>query len=97
MNKLNEVITKEETGIDRELFKDYFKFQMPTAMLKTLYNLNDTGKNNLLMDMIKNRLSDLKNEIKKMSEDETKIEKPYGLKFMINQKKITVLISSLAL
>ena len=72
-NKLNELITKEETDIDRELFKNYFKFQMPTAMLKTLYNLNDKKKNNLLVNTIKSSLSDLKNEIEKISKDEIKI------------------------
>ena len=45
-------------------------------MLKSLYNLNDRKKNNLLVNTIK---SDLKNEIKKMSENEIKIEKPHKI------------------
>ena len=53
VNELNELIIKEETGIDRELIKNYFSFQMPSAMLKTLYNLNDKKKNNLLVNTIK--------------------------------------------
>ena len=40
-------------------------------MLKTLYDLND-----MLVNIIKSGLSDLKNGIKKMSEDEIIIEKP---------------------
>ena len=44
-NELNELIIKKETGINRELFKNYFNFQMPILMLKTLYNLNDRNKN----------------------------------------------------
>ena len=52
---------------------------MPTAMLKVLYNLNDRKKNNKLMNTINSRLSDLKNEIEKMSENEIKIEKPYEI------------------
>ena len=79
VNELNELIIKKETGINRELFKKYFNFQMLTAMLKTLYNLNDRKKNNQLVNMIKSGLSDLKNEIERMSEDETKIEKPYEI------------------
>ena len=79
VNELNELIVKEETDIDRELFKNYFKFQMPTAMLKTLYNLNDRKKNNLLVNTIKSELSNLKNEIKKMSEDETENEEPHKI------------------
>ena len=42
-------------------------------MLKTLYNLNDKKKNNLLVNTIKSSLSDLKNEIEKISKDEIKI------------------------
>ena len=59
----------EEADINGELFKNYFKFQMPSVMFKNLYNLNDREKNNLLVNTIKSRLSDLKNEIKKMSKD----------------------------
>ena len=36
VNELNELIIKEETSVDRELFKNYFKSQMPGAMFKTL-------------------------------------------------------------
>ena len=44
-------------------------------MLKTLYNLNDRNKNNQLVNTNKSGLSDLKNEIKKMSEEKIKTEK----------------------
>ena len=79
MRELNELITKEETGMNRELFKRYFNFQMPTAMLKAVYTFNDRKKNNELVNIIKSGLSDLKNEIERMSEDEIKIEKPYEI------------------
>ena len=79
MKELNELIIKKETGTNRELFKNYFKFEMPNLMLKTLYNLNDRKKNNQLVNTLKSGLSDLKNEIIKMSDDEIKIEKPYEL------------------
>ena len=45
-------------------------------MLKEVYKINDKNKNNKLVDMIKSGLSDLKNEIEDMSEEEKKIEKP---------------------
>ena len=48
-------------------------------MLKNLSNLNDKNKNKKLVDVIKSGLIDLRNEIKKMSEDEIKIEKPYKI------------------
>ena len=39
-------------------------------MLHDLYNTNSKKKNNALVNMIKSGLSDLKDEIEKMSEDE---------------------------
>ena len=45
-------------------------------MFKVVYTTNDKKKNNKLEDMIKSELSDSKNEIKKMSEDEKGIEEP---------------------
>ena len=76
---MNEQIIKEETEINEELFKKHFYFQTLTAMLKYSYNLNDRNKNNKLVDIIKSGLSDLENEIKKMSEDEIKNEKSYKI------------------
>ena len=49
---------------------------MPTVMLKALYNTNDRKENNLIVNTIKSGLSDLKDEIKKISEEEREIEKP---------------------
>ena len=45
-------------------------------MLKPAYKTNDKKNNNKLVNMIKSGLSDLKNEIEDMSEDEKEIEKP---------------------
>ena len=56
-------------------------------MFKTLYNLNDRKKNNLLVNTIKSAFSDLKNEIKKMPEDEIKIEKPSEIVDIVEEMK----------
>ena len=45
-------------------------------MFKLLYQTNNKKKNKELVNVIKSRLSDLENEIEKMSEDEKKFEKP---------------------
>ena len=45
-------------------------------MLKDLYRINDKYKNNDLVNVIKSGLSDLKNEIENMGEEEKEIEKP---------------------
>ena len=79
VRELNEFITKEETGMNKELFKRYSNFQMPTAMLKALCTFIDRKKNNELVNMFKSRLSDLKNEIERMSEDEIKTVKPFEI------------------
>ena len=43
-NELNELIIKEEKDIKKELLRNYFNFQKPTLILKTLYDLNDRKK-----------------------------------------------------
>ena len=45
-------------------------------MIKQLYQKKIEKKNNGLVNAIKSRLSDLKNEIEEMTEDEIKTEKP---------------------
>ena len=47
-------------------------FEVPTALAKTLYEIKDKKKNNDLVELIKIRWSNLKDEIEKMSEDEKK-------------------------
>ena len=75
LNKFNEWVNKKETDIRHELFKMYFTFQRPGDMLKSVYITNDKKNNNLVIT-IKSRLSDLKNEIENMSEEEKQIDKP---------------------
>ena len=60
IDEFTEFIITEETGINKELFKNYFNFQMLTALLKVLYNLDDKDKNKQLVDVIKSGLIDLK-------------------------------------
>ena len=60
--KINDLIIKEEMSINRQLFQKYFNFQMPSAMLYTVY-YTYSKRNNDLVNVIKSRLSDLKDEI----------------------------------
>ena len=75
-NEFNELINKEETDINSELFKKHFSFQRPSEILKAVYTTKTRRTNEKLVNGIKARLSDLKNEIKEMSDDEIEIEKP---------------------
>ena len=51
------------------------RFSSTTVLAKQLYETKDKKKNNDLVNVIKSRLCDLKDEIEKMSEDEIEIEK----------------------
>ena len=48
-------------------------------MFKYLYQTNDKEKNTELVNMINSGLKDLKEEIKKMSEEEKEIEDPESI------------------
>ena len=76
LKEFNELIIKKEKDIDKEIFKNYFGFHTPSALSKNLFNLNDEAKNNDLVNVIKSRLKDLKEEIKEMFKEEREIEKP---------------------
>ena len=57
------------------MFKDYFNFVLPSALARKIYETKYKKKNNKLVEAIKNRWSNLKDGIKKMSEDDKVIKK----------------------
>ena len=65
---------------------------MPTAMLKTLYKLNDKKKNNQLVEVINSRLRDFKEEIEDMNEKQKNlknhIKQQILLKKSLNRKNL---------
>ena len=69
-----EYIENESKEINYELFKKYFNFIVPSALAKKLYKTKDAKENSELVEEIRNRWSNLKDEVKKMSEDEKEIE-----------------------
>ena len=76
IDEFSKYITKKETDINNELFKNYLGFQKPSYIFKALNNINDIAKNNELVSMISSELKDLKEDIIKMSKQKRKIEKP---------------------
>ena len=74
--KFIEYIEKESVDINYDLFKEYFNFSLPTALAKKLYEIKNENKNHELVKAIKNNWSHLKDEIKKISEDEKRTEQP---------------------
>ena len=71
-NKFFEYIEDETKSINYDLFEDYFNFAAPTDLAKKLFKIKDKKKNNDFVELIRNRWSNLKDEIKKMSSDEKK-------------------------
>ena len=74
MKLLNTLLKKKQTN--ERLFKKYFEFQNLSDMFMLLNKSNDKEKNNELVNVINSGLKDLKEEIKKMSEEEKEIENP---------------------
>ena len=58
------------------MFKHYFNFAVPIALVKQLDETKNKNKNNKLGNIIKTGLSDLKNKIEKMSGEEIENEQP---------------------
>ena len=76
VKKFIEYIENKSKDINYDLFKDYFKFVVTSALVKKLYEIKKKKKKNKLVNLIKSGLSDLKDRIEEMSEDEKKIEQP---------------------
>ena len=58
---------------------------MPIDLAKKLFKIEDANKNSKFVEEIKNRQSDLKDEIQKMSKEEIKNEKPNEILGIINE------------
>ena len=67
------------------MFKKYFNFSAPTDLAKKLFETKDKKKNSEIVEEIKNKCSNLKDEIKKMSKEEIKNEKPNDILGIVNK------------
>ena len=74
IKKFIKYIEDESKGINYELFKKYFYASVPTALARKLYTAKDKKENNELVNVIKSELINLKEEIEKMFEEETKMK-----------------------
>ena len=68
-SKDSKYIQKESKSINYDLFEKHFGFVAPTVLATRLYETKDKNKNNEFVNVIKSRLCDLKDEMKKLSED----------------------------
>ena len=67
------------------MFNTYFNFSTPTDLAKKLFETKDKKKNSELVEEIKNRWSNLKDGVKKMSKEEIKNEKPDDILGIVNE------------
>ena len=74
IKKFIKYIEDESKGINYELFKKCFYASVPTALAKRLYKAKDKKENKELVNVIKSELIDLKEDIEKMFEEETKMK-----------------------
>ena len=58
------------------MFREYFRYKDPEGMLKNLNNTRNTERNNIQEALIRGVLTDFKNRIKCMSENEIASEQP---------------------
>ena len=59
--------------MNKQLFKEYFRFQRSGEMLNAVYNTENEQNNNDLINLIKSELNNVKDIIEKISEDDIKI------------------------
>ena len=73
------IINREKLPINNELFKKHFQVESPILMHKVLYDTKDKEKKSKLLNIFNSGLEDLEKEIKEMSKEEIKNEKPYNI------------------
>ena len=67
------------------MFRKYFDFSTPVDLTKKLLKTKDARRNNEFAQEIKNRYSNLKDEIQEMSKEEIKNEKPNEILRIVNE------------
>ena len=78
-------IKEKSRDINNDLFNTYFDFSAPFDLAKKIFETKDKKKNSELVEQIKTRWSNLTDEIKKMSKEEIKNEKPDDILGIINK------------
>ena len=78
-------IEEESKGINNDLFTKYFNFIKPIDLANKLCETKDAKKNRELVEEIKVRWTNLKDEVKKISEDDKNPEKPDKILEIVNE------------
>ena len=75
-NELDNLLFKTRSYLDFDLIQKHFGYNNLEGMLESLNNTKNTYKNGVKLTLIRSGLRDLKNEIRKMSKNEIKSERP---------------------
>ena len=67
--KLYRLISLKRRDVNDDLFREYFKYQDPSNILK-VWATQKTKRNEIQVNLLKNALTDFKNKIENMSENE---------------------------
>ena len=76
IDELDELLFKIKGCLDSDLIIKHFNYNTLREMLESLDNTKSTYKNGIKVSLIRSGLRDLKNEIKQMSKNEIKSERP---------------------
>ena len=83
--KFIKYIENGSKSIKYDLFKDHFNFVVPSALAKKLYEIKNKKESNKLVNVIKSGVSDLKDKIKEMYEDEKKLNNQIKYKKLLKK------------
>ena len=76
IDEIDESLFKIRRYLDSDLIRKHFNYNTLGEMLERLDITKGTNKNVVKVSLIKSRSTDLKNEIKQMSENKIKSERP---------------------
>ena len=65
--------------IDKELFKQYFDYESLNEVLEDLYTKDDTPPKKTTADMIRNKLSNFRRNVIRMTPDEIAAKRPFKI------------------
>ena len=75
VSEISKQIAEIDKAINKELFRQYFRYQDLIDMQKELYKTRNTERSKVQANLIKSSLEKLENDIKKMPKNEIEIKK----------------------
>ena len=77
LDDLDRAVVINDEMIDKELFKQYFDYESLNEMPENLYTKEGTPSNKTTADMIRNKLSNFRRNVIRMTPEEIAAERPF--------------------